>query len=198
MIKRELRNYEVSAWSLQDDFLVVLKHANQEFKNQIQSPELIVDTDGTQEFSFNIPMYISENGEKILNELWYSYKSGLIVANLRKIKVILNKDSDDEEIFELLITKVTEKHENNQLSCNVECEGLAFQELGKTGYKISLTSDDFYLDDLQWFQGNQAEEPPRATLDYWCKKFLEPYPTNPIEVDPHKWYYEVSCKLYGI
>jgi len=58
-------------------------------------------------------MYISENGEKILNELWYSYKSGLIVANLRKIKVILNKDSDDEEIFELLITKVTEKHENN-------------------------------------------------------------------------------------
>jgi len=46
---------------------------------------------------------------------------------------------------------VDEKHnDDNSLYCSIECEGLAFHELGKIGYKISLSDQDFYNDDYDW------------------------------------------------
>ena len=193
MIQKQLRSYEVSVWSLQDDFISVLKSADIEHKGQVQEPELKLSVDGTQEFSFSIPMYLHNGKELVENPTWYDYKNGVIITNARKIKVIINKATEDEEIFEFLITKVTEKHDKAELYCEVECEGLAFQELGKTGYKISLKSDDFYNDDLEWFE-NGADETTRlrATLQYWCDKFLDPYPSDTVLIDPHIWYYTIE------
>jgi len=57
---------------------------------------------------------------------------------MRKLKVIFNKGTEDEGVFEFLITKVTESHEADQLICEIESEGLAFNELGKIGYKHTL------------------------------------------------------------
>jgi len=40
----------------------------------------------------------------------------------------------------------------------VETEGLAFHELGKIGYKIKLSAQDFYNDTDDWFNNG-----------YWIK-----------------------------
>ena len=48
-------------------------------------------------------------------------------------------------VFEFLITNVEESHEKDVASCNVKCEGAAFHELGKIGYKISLSQENFEL-----------------------------------------------------
>jgi len=58
MVSSDIRNYEVSIWTLQDGFISVLKYATLENKGQIQEPELKIVDDGTQEFTFKIPMYI--------------------------------------------------------------------------------------------------------------------------------------------
>lgn len=199
MTQQEVRSYEVSVWTLQDDFITVLKPANIEFKGQIQDGSLELNVDGTQEFSFTIPMYLNVDGIKKENPIWYDYRDGVLLVNMRKIKVILNKGTEDEEVFEYIITKVTERHEKDELYCDVECEGLAFSELGKQGYKISLVSDDFYDEDLKWFNkttdvsGNiLVPNEPHATLQYWLNKFLKPWPTNNGPVSPAIWYYVVD------
>jgi len=97
-----------------------------------------LDTDGTQEFKFSIPMYLNPKEE---NPMWYNTLNGNLMVGMRKIKVILNKKLEDEGVFEFLITKVTENHKANVLTCDVSCEGLAFHELGKIGYKISLSPE---------------------------------------------------------
>ena len=53
---------------------------------------------------------------------------------MRKIKVVFNKGNSNEHVFEFMITEVTEEHSDDALMCNVTCEGLAFNELGKIGY----------------------------------------------------------------
>jgi hypothetical protein len=83
------------------------------------------------------------------------------MVNLRKIKVIFNKDNIDKEIFEFLITKVTESHEADKLICNITCESLAFNELGKIGYNYNLSLADYELDRQTWEESGAvaANEP---------------------------------------
>ena len=199
--KRRLRRYEASVWSLQDDFITVLKAAGVDNKGQIQEPNMSLNVDGTQELSFKIPMYLNINGIKQENPGWYNYTNGILIANMRKIKIILNKGTNSEEIHEFLITKVTETHEKNELMCSVECEGLAFHELGKVGYKVSLSQDDFYNDDLDYFENGEwkdsagvvHKEQPIANLQYWANKFLTPYPEDDTAIiNSHVWYYQVQ------
>ena len=164
MGKIELRDYEVSLWTIQDSFITVLKSFGINHKGQVQEPEMNIKDDGTLEFSFSIPMYLRENGKKIENPLWYNTRNGNVLVDLRKLKVIFNKKVPKKErVFEFLITKVTEKHEKGSLFCEIESEGLAFHELGKIGYKISLSKDSFYED----FENDNTL---KATLNYWCDK----------------------------
>lgn len=51
-----------------------------------------------------------------------------------------------KKVFEFLITKITEEHESDHLMCNVECEGLAFHELGKIGYRYDLSQANVEYD----------------------------------------------------
>jgi len=48
------------------------------------------------------------------------------MTSLRKIKVIFNKGTDNEGVFEFVITSVTETHDKDILTCEIESEGLAF------------------------------------------------------------------------
>ena len=114
-------------------------------------------------------MYIYDGVNRIENPTWYSYKHGALIANMRKIKVILNKNTKYEDVFEFLIIKVTEKHDKGELYCEVECEGLAFHELGKTGYKISLSPDDFEEEYREWFEDEERkeEDEPQENIQYW-------------------------------
>ena len=190
MIVRLKRHYEVSIWTLQDSFITVLKWFNLENKGQIQNPKMSLNTDGTQDFSFTIPMYINEGAERKENPIWYNAINGNLAINMRKIKVIFNKKKINERVFEFLITKVTEKHENGELMCEVSCEGLAFHELGKVGYKISLQQEDFENDYAEWAESNNDEEEPIANIQYWLNKFLTARPEG--NLIKNKWYYEIS------
>ena len=184
------RSYEVSIWTLQDEFISVLKASNVENKGQISEPKVIIKDDGTLELQFSLPMYLYEGKERIVNPLWYNTTNGNLIEDTRKIKLTFNKDTSVTKTFEFIILEVTDKHENDQLYCEVSCEGMAFHELGKRGYKISLTSDDFYDEDYEAFKSGGAA--PHATLQYWLNKFLTPKPTNGEPIDKNTWYYEVQ------
>lgn len=164
MITEEIRSYEVSIWTLQDEFITVLKWSDAEQKGRIENPQMTLNIDGTQEFTFSIPMYYNYHGKLIDNPNWYNVENGNIIEGLRKIKIIFDKEKlikmspvafareAPSHVFEFLITNVEESHEKDVASCNVKCEGAAFHELGKIGYKISLSQENFEL-----------------TYEYWAK-----------------------------
>ena len=190
------RSYEVSIWSLQDEFITVLKPLNVENIGQLENKELQLKTDdGVNQYSCSIPMYIYRNGQRIENPIWYNTLNGNIVSNLRKIKVIINKGADSEEIYEFLITKVEERHDKDQLYCDITCEDLAFHELGKRGYKISLSTDVFLDKYNKWADGeDDFDSEPHSTLQYWLEDKdclnLKPVPEeNPLATE---WYYEIQ------
>ena len=102
--KKNIRNYEVSIWTLQDSFISVLKPFNLESKGMIQEAKIELKDDGDSTFSFKIPMYIRENinideephfknfSKLKENPIWYNVRNGNIITNMRKIKVIFNKN----------------------------------------------------------------------------------------------------------
>ena len=191
MITEEIRSYEVSIWTLQDDFITVLKWSDVEHKGRIQNPNLAMADDGTQIFTFSIPMYYWQDNQFLENPIWYNTRNGNIMINLRKIKVIFNKQTPDEEVFEFLITKVNEVHEQDILTCEITCEGLAFHELGKIGYNYYLSYDEYYLDYKKAIEEGRTQP---QNVQYWCNKIdLVPYPTeeNPI-LNPRVWYYIID------
>lgn len=175
--KKNIRSYEVSIWTLQDSFITVLKPLNLEHKGAIQDGKITLQDDGENRISFSIPMYIREKGEFIENPLWYNTEDGNLIANLRKLKVIFNKKTADERVFEFIITKVTENHEGFEKTCEVEGEGLAFNELGKQGYKISLSEEDLYnevSDELDALKADDSTEEIsiKNKINYWIDKVL--------------------------
>ena len=187
------RNYEVSIWTLQDEFITVLKPFNVESKGQIEQPKMVIKDDGTEEFTFSIPMYLYFEKTQEMNPLWTNVIDGTIVQDTRKVKVTFNKYTEVQKTFEFLIISITDRHEGDKLYCDAKCEGIAFHELGKKGYKISLSSDDFYADDYEWFSSGSIGDQPLATIDYWVneKMGIPQLPSNGY-IDPNQWYYKVD------
>ena len=386
ILKKEVRSYEVSLWSLQDEFITVLKWSDVEQKGRIEHGKMTLNIDGTQKLSFSIPMYYNFNGQLIENPNWYNTKNGNLITGLRKIKVIFNKDeidfdnidwkaafndvyvpkgyngnvdlynrnivpaqsfidagytefNDDLEegddgtnhygtlysasvdqtasdgknyvviytpvaadgtvysrsnvhsylngiisqstttetwlandsvqrrlilgifpltsndhtrsdnwgtelhemqaewdqirakigminssnnpgnivfddptfdyykrylcsinTFEFVIMSVEETHENGILTCNIEAEGLAFQELGKLGYKVNLSQANFELLRKEWeeqgtwtnYAGESFATEPIQNLNYWCEESgFKPRPNAVADMNSRQWYYEV-------
>ena len=200
------RTYEVSLWTLQDEFITVLKPLNVENIGQLESKGLQLQTDnGLNQYSCSIPMYLYRGAERVVNPIWYNTTNGNIIANMRKIKVILNKGAVDddgnsiERVYEFLIVKVEERHEKDQLFCDITCEDLAYNELGKVGYKISLSSDKFLDEYNKWCENPGSDLKPEATLQYWCNQFLTSAPADGEPINPNKWYYAVQMdwSAYG-
>lgn len=169
---RTYRPYELSIFSLQDEFITVLKEINVDNLLQVHEPKLTIKDDGTQELKFSIPMFYRENNILVENPLWKNTQNGNIIVGLRKVRICFNKNTDKQKIYDFVITKVTEKHDKGTLFCEVEAEGIAFQELGKIGYKITLNQDEFDVDYEKWWNDeNRANLPePIASLNYWCDK----------------------------
>ena len=199
MAQATRRDYEVSIWTLQDEFISVLKPTGVVNKGQIENANLKIVDDGTQEFSFSIPMYIYVKDQRVENPIWKNVQNGNVIEDMRKIKVTFNRMTGAEKTFEFLITDVTERHENDQLYCDVNCEGMAFHELGKRGYSIKLLSEDFYLESDNYFtrakdsKGRlKVTKEPRATLSYWLDKFLPEKPIYNGDIDARTWYYKID------
>ena len=162
-----VRSYEVSIWTLQDRFLSVLKWANMDCKGQIQEPEVVLRDDGTQEFTFSIPKFYWLGANRMDNPMWLHLQNQPLEANMHKLKVIFNKNTDDEKVFEFLVTEVTHDHSSDNVDLTVKSEGLAFHELGKIGYKISL-SEQNYIDALEeWEQNGMSGEQPLNNIQFW-------------------------------
>ena len=185
MLQNNICSYEVSIWTLQDEFITVLKPSNLDYRGQLEEPKLVIDVDGTENFSFSIPMYIYQTIEedyiKVENPIWFNTRNQNLIAGMKKIKVILNKNTINEAVYEFLITKVTERHENDELYCDVECEGLAFHELGKLGYKISLSSEMYEEEYNESIEAGQ--EPKLNNIQYWNDKIF---------IGNTSWTYEVQ------
>ena len=188
--QEKIRPYELSLWTLQDDFISTLKSEDIFNKGQIETPRLNIRNDGTLELNFLIPMYYFEEGKKIENPIWYNVIDKTLIVNLRKLKLIFNKGKSEEEIFEFVINKVREEHADGKLYCEVTAEGLAFQELGKIGYKISLSSEDFIEEYNNWYNStvgintenekfdyptdeDKAAAEPKNNINYWCDKIFK-------------------------
>lgn len=184
------RDYEIQLWTLQDEFLTVLKPYGVENKYFINQPEMKLNIDGTQEFTGEIPMYIYRNTERVENPVWYNVEQGIIITDLSKIKIIFCKHEEDEKVFEFLITKLEERHTDDNLYCKITCEGLAFHELGKIGYKVSLTAEDFYEEDKKLFSENGISAHP--TLQYWLDHFIKPWNDEEAVRHLNQWYYIVD------
>ena len=195
ILGREIRSYEVSLWSLQDEFITVLKWSDVENTGRIEEPKMAIDVDGTEDFTFSIPMYMFvQQGTRMVkkeNPNWYTITKEYLLLGMRKIKVIFNKMTDDEMVFEFLITKTNEEHDGDVLTCRIACEGLAFHELGKIGYKYSLSYENFKKVYDKWVDEELCEgEEPIQNIEYWCSEInLEPY--DPEHVDSTKWYYDI-------
>ena len=222
-LHKEIRSYEISLWTLQDEFITVLKWSDTAQKGRIEDPEMKLDVDGTAELKFKIPMYIRIFKEKdrnnnkpndfsrmtrVENPIWYNTQNGNLIESMRKLKVIFNKGEQDEGVFEFIIIKVTETHEEDQLYCEVESEGLAFNELGKIGYKCYLSEEEYnlYIENLQKDNPEStlseiiAEYP--SNINYWMSECanIEEWPKTQVDgdyddmfiPDPRKWYYKID------
>ena len=143
---KNTREYEVQLWTLQDSFITVLKSFNIDNFGTIEEPHLELNDDSEDRFTFRLPMYIQNGNEFVENPIWYNVRNGNLIVNLRKIKVIFYRGTEKQRVFEFVITRITESHEGFEKTCEVECEGLAFNELGKTGYNIDLSQELYELD----------------------------------------------------
>ena len=162
-----VRSYEVSIWTLQDRFLSVLKWANMDCKGQIQEPEVVLRDDGMQECTFSIPKFYWLGANRMDNPMWLHLQNQPLEANMHKLKVIFNKNTEDEKVFEFLVTEVTHDHSSDNVDLTVKSEGLAFHELGKIGYKISL-SEQNYIDALEeWEQNGMSGTQPLNNIQFW-------------------------------
>ena len=164
---RLVRSYEISIWTLQDKFLSVLKWATQDHKGQIQDPEMTIRDDGTQELSFVIPKFYWVGPEKIQNPMWLHLEDQPLEANMHKLKVIFNKNNADEEVFEFLVTSVAHDHSDDRVELTVKAEGLAYHELGKIGYKISLSQETYTTAFDNWVEEGMIGESPQENIQFW-------------------------------
>ena len=193
MANTYLRPYELSLWTLQDEFVTVLKWSEVEHKGQAQSPSMKLVDDGTSEFDFSIPRQFYEGDTKIFNPLWQRVQNGLIIANMHKIKVIFNKKEADEAVFEFLVASVTENHENDEVMYDIHGESLAFHELGKIGYKTALSSGDFEEEYKQWFSySSSSVDSPAQNLQYWNDKVFKFLDEDGVSKWRYNWEYEVQ------
>ena len=168
-----IRSYEISIWTLQDRFVSILKWATMDQKGEVQNPQVILRDDGTQEFTFNIPQYYQDGFKRISNPLWIHLDQQPLEANMHKLKVVFNKNTTNEAVFEFLVVSVTEDHTKDEVDITVKAEGLAFHELGKTGYRISLSQENFEKVENDWFDNGYNIETqewaprPLMNLQFW-------------------------------
>ena len=202
-----LRDYELSIWTLQDTFINVLKWSGMEYrdindefirkypgigqKGQIQDGSLNIVDDGTEKLEFSVPRFYYDNGKKVINPLWQYFEDNNFTSNMYKIKLIFNKMTEHERVFEFLLTNVDQVHELDSVMYRISGDGLAFQELGKIGYKISLEQSDFEKDYDYWFERSLVDptlEKPIASLSYWNDKIFKDEYNN----WKYLWQYEIQ------
>lgn len=74
------------------------------------------------------------------------------------------KDKEENKVYPFIVDKIIDKRDSHfSIYKEITCSGLAFAELGKTGYKLELTKEIVEL---------ELEKNPELlpTIDYWLDK----------------------------
>lgn len=162
-LHEKTRSYKIDVFGLQDNFISVLQSYQDNFIGQVVEPLMEIKDDGTQTFVCKIPkFYLDEiHNTKILNPRWQDVKNGILAENTRVLKVTIQFDEEEPKVFPFIIDKITNKRDKDfSVYKEVSCNGLAFSELGKTGYKLELNK--FILE--QDFEKNPDVIP---SINYW-------------------------------
>ena len=100
---------------------------------------------------------------RVENPRWRDTENGILAENTRVIKVFIDY-SGNQVVYPFIIDKITDKRDSNfQVMKEVEASGLAFAELGKTGYKLELNEQTLKND---W----KTDDTILPTLNYWLDK----------------------------
>ena len=198
-------------YSLLDDYIDSIQQQNPTTIDQV----LALDTQGLIIRAVYNTEYSLSHEDHWAEEL--HYMGAIYEEDIRnKIecdpKLLSYYQDQDSSVFEFLIVKVQETHEKDDLVCHVECEGLAFNELGKVGYKRALSADEFNEEYYEWsiktvkpdnpdpektYDYETIEEKnaamPINNLQYWMTKAkIDPRPANPDDINPTQWYYQIK------
>ena len=161
------RMYKIDVYGLQDNYIDTLQPYNSTFIGQIIQPEILINEDGTQTFNCSIPKFYIDpkTNLKVENPYWSTIERGVLAENTRILKIFLKEDDSNENVvYPFIIDKIVDKRDSHfSVYKEIECSGLAFAELGKTGYKIELNS---------YTIENDFEKDPTVipTLNYWLDK----------------------------
>lgn len=160
-LTQNTRPYKIEVYGLQDDYIGTLQSYSPE-KGQIISPQLSISSDGTQEFTCEIPRYyVDVNDERKENPKWAN-NDKLLAENTRVLKVFVTTE-DGVDIYPLLVTKFTDKRDGNfKASRTLHASSLAFAELGKIGYKL-----EFGWDVIEAYLRKHPEEHIQTNIQYW-------------------------------
>lgn len=164
-LAQNTRPYKIEVYGLQDNYIGVLQSYSDVFLGQVVSPKLSIQDDGTQTLTFSIPYYYidKETNMRVQNPRWRDAENGILAENTRVLKVSVEYP-DGVRVYPFIIDKITDKRDNNfQVMKEVEASGLAFAELGKTGYKLELNEQTLKND---W----KTDDTILPTLNYWLDK----------------------------
>lgn len=112
-----------------------------------------------------IPKYYinEETNQRIINPRWQDAENNILAENTRILKVFV-QIGNTTKVFPFIIDKITDKRDENfSVYKEITCNGLAFAELGKVGYKLELNS--FVLE-----QDYLKDSTIVPTLSYWLDK----------------------------
>ena len=155
------RNFSLSIWDHNDNFLCLLKPASGVLEGQSYNEILTSNINGEETLSFTIPAYIDSNKE---NDKW-NY-----IFNEQKIRYIeYENDSNkpkENGIKEFVLKHYEENRNGYEKIIQCQCESLAVYELSKIGWGITFDTEYISLKE----QLNNPED--YITLDYWLKKIF--------------------------
>ena len=165
-LHQKTRPYKIDIFGLQDNFIGSLQSYEDTFLGQVVEPLMEIKDDGTQVFSCKIPkFYLSEEpNTKITNPRWQDIENGVLAENTRVLKVFIQFSEKQIKVYPFIIDKIVNKRDKNfGVYKEIVCNGLAFAELGKQGYKIELNSFTLEQDFIK-------DSTTLATIDYWLDK----------------------------
>lgn len=171
------RNFSLTIWDHEDNFLCSLKSANSEFEGQSYNEDFIENITGEKTLTFSVPMYIfnykefidedkkipnrNDKNNFIQNEAWRH------IYNEQKIRYIEYDENTNkpDRIQEFVLKNYTESRNGEQKIAICTCESLAVYELGKVGWTITWDTEYVSNYDVENIEDS-------LTLDYWMRKLL--------------------------
>ena len=165
VLTQESRPYKIEIYGLQDDYIGTLQSYNDSFIGQVIEPRMEISDDGSQTFTCSIPkFYINpENNLKVENPRWSDINNGVLAENTRVLKVFLNT-GEETKVYPFIVDKIIDKRDSHfSVYRQIEASGLAFAELGKTGYKLELNSHTIETD-------YELDTTTTPTINYWLDK----------------------------